>query len=227
MSDPMVRAERLVKGYGRGEARVSVLEGCDLEVSRGEMLGVVGPSGIGKSTLLHVVGLLDRPDGGVLEIDKRPVDGLSAVERARVRNEIIGFVFQYHYLMDELNAVDNVALPLRISGFSRSPARRRAEELLERVGLSDRRRHYPDELSGGEQQRVAVARALAAGPSLLLADEPTGNVDRRNADRVFSLIRELHLLEGLTSVIVTHNEELAGRCDRVVRLVPGGRVQSI
>lgn len=227
MSETMVRLSGVCKGYGEGDRRVEVLRELNLEVLRGEMVAVVGPSGVGKSTLLHLVGLLDRPDAGTIELDGRVVDGLGPAERARLRNRLIGFVFQHHYLLDELDARDNVGLPLRIAGDRPREARRRAEELLERVGLAGRLRHYPDELSGGEQQRVAVARALAMRPGLLLADEPTGNLDRDSAERVFGLIRELHLLEGLTSVIVTHNEGLAERCDRVIRLVPASAVKHV
>jgi len=216
----MVVMEGISKGYGAGDRRVEVLRGLDLEVRRGELLAIVGPSGVGKSTLLHLMGLLDRPDGGRMEVAGQDVSDLNAEARASMRNRTIGFVFQYHYLLDELDAVDNVALPVRIAGQGAAAARGRARELLERVGLADRGRHYPDQLSGGEQQRVAVARALAMKPPLLLADEPTGNLDRANSEKLFSLVRELHLLEGLTSVIVTHNEEMASRCDRIYRLAP-------
>jgi lipoprotein-releasing system ATP-binding protein len=227
MSEPssMIRLRQVAKGYGAGTTRVDVLHELDLEVSEGELLAVVGPSGVGKSTLLHLVGLLDRPEDGSFELAGQEVGRLSAEERARLRNRLIGFVFQHHYLLDELDARDNVALPLRIAGRSAATARGRADELLEAVGLSERTTHFPDQLSGGELQRVAVARALAMGPRLLLADEPTGNLDRGNANQVFELVRQLHLLEGLTSIIVTHNEELARRCDRVFRLAPAG-VQS-
>ena len=222
----MVVMEGVSKGYGSGERRVEVLHGLDLTVRRGELLAIVGPSGVGKSTLLHLMGLLDRPDEGRIAVAGRDVADLDAEARARMRNRVIGFVFQYHYLLDELDAVDNVALPLRIAGRTAGVARDRARELLERVGLGDRGHHYPDQLSGGEQQRVAVARALAMEPPLLLADEPTGNLDRTNSEKLFSLVRELHLLEGLTSVIVTHNEEMASRCDRVCRLAPLVEVES-
>jgi len=224
MSDaqPFVDLRGVSKGFGTGSARVEVLRDLDLEVPSGRMLAVVGPSGVGKSTLLHLVGLLDRPDAGRLELDGREVAILDGEERARLRNRMIGFVFQYHHLLDELDARDNVALPLRIAGESAGRARARAMELLEAVNLSDRAGHFPDQLSGGEQQRVAVARALAVEPRLLLADEPTGNLDRANAEQVFSLVQELHLLAGLTSIIVTHNEEIARMCDDVFRLAPAG-----
>jgi len=223
MSSPkMVSTGRLSKGFGAGETRVEVLKDLDIEVERGQMLAIVGPSGVGKSTLLHIIGLLDRPDDGSLEIGGQEVGGLDLEERAHLRNKAIGFVFQHHYLLDELDALDNVALPLRIARRRPSEARARAGELLEAVSLTDRAHHFPDQLSGGEQQRVAVARALAMGPDLLLADEPTGNLDRANSDAVFSLVRELHLMAGLTSIIVTHDEEMARKCDGIFRLAPAG-----
>ncbi len=219
----MVRLRGVTKGYGSGPTRVEVLRGLDLEVRRGEMLAVVGPSGVGKSTLLHLIGLLDRPEEGLVEVDGVGLGALPTGGRARMRNRVVGFVFQHHFLLDELDARDNVALPLRIAGQGARAARARALDLLVGVGLAERAGHYPDQLSGGEQQRVAVARSLAMRPPLLLADEPTGNLDRDNAEQVFELLRRLHLLEGLTSIIVTHNEELARRCDRVLRLSPAGR----
>ena len=182
MSDgsQMVSLTGLSKGFGAGETRLEVLRDLDLEVEKGQMLAVVGPSGVGKSTLLHIIGLLDRPDEGRIEIDGREVGNLDGEARAHLRNKMIGFVFQYHYLLDELDALDNVALPLRIAGHKTATARKRAAELLDAVSLTDRSHHFPDQLSGGEQQRVAVARALAMEPDLLLADEPTGNLDRVN-----------------------------------------------
>jgi lipoprotein-releasing system ATP-binding protein len=219
---PLIRLDGVVKGYGSATTRVDVLRDLDLEVPPGELLAVVGPSGVGKSTLLHLIGLLDRPEAGSVELAGHDVGSLDGEHRARLRNSLIGFVFQHHYLLDELDARDNVALPLRIAGHRARRARARAMELLDRVGLGDRWRHFPDQLSGGEQQRVAVARALAAEPRLLLADEPTGNLDFASSEQVFSLVQELHLLAGLTSIIVTHNEPLARRCDRVFRLAPRG-----
>ena len=220
--DRMVWLHDAAKAYGEGPRRVQVLQGLDLEVRKGELVAVVGPSGVGKSTLLHIIGLLDRPDSGTLELDGTDVSCLDLEARAKLRNTLIGFVFQYHYLLDELDARDNVALPLRIAGRTGHAARGRAEELLTRVGLADRASHFPDQLSGGELQRVAVARALANNPHLVLADEPTGSLDRENSEMLFSLVRELHLMEGLTSIIVTHDEEMAGRCDRAFRLAPAG-----
>jgi lipoprotein-releasing system ATP-binding protein len=222
----MVDVRGLAKSFASGPTRLQVIEDLDFEVPAGEMLAVVGPSGVGKSTLLHLIGLLDRPDRGSIAIDGMPTGGLDGAARAGLRNRTIGFVFQHHNLLDELDALDNVALPIRIAGESARSARRRAEELLSQVGLSDRATHFPDQLSGGEQQRVSVARALAMKPKLLLADEPTGNLDRDNADRLFALVSDLHLKAGLTSIIVTHNEEMARRCDRIFRLAPRAEVSA-
>jgi lipoprotein-releasing system ATP-binding protein len=218
----MVSLSGVSKGFGAGETRIEVLKDLEIDVEKGKMLAVVGPSGVGKSTLLHIIGLLDRPDEGRLELDGSEVGDLDRESRAHLRNRMIGFVFQHHYLLDELDALDNVALPLRIAGRRSSSARVRAGELLEAVALADRAHHFPDQLSGGEQQRVAVARALAMEPDLLLADEPTGNLDRANSDAVFALVRELHLMVGLTSIIVTHDEEMARKCDGIFRLAPAG-----
>ena len=224
MSEPaLVELRGVSKGFGAGSTRVEVLGALDLDVPEGQLLAVVGPSGVGKSTLLHLIGLLDRPDAGRLTLDGDDVEVLDGEARARLRNRMIGFVFQHHYLLDELDARDNIALPLRIAGKGAAVARARADELLEAVSLTDRAHHFPDQLSGGEQQRVAVARALAMKPRLLLADEPTGNLDRANSEQVFDLVRELHLLAGLTSIIVTHDEELARMCDDTFHLVPAGQ----
>jgi lipoprotein-releasing system ATP-binding protein len=223
VSAPVVRARGLVKGYGSGERRVEVLHGLDLEVPPAEMLAIVGPSGVGKSTLLHLLGLLDRPEAGRLELFGTDVAELAEAERAAWRNRKIGFVFQFHALLPEFTLAENVAMPLLIGGVGRREALGRAAELVADVGLTSRAEHFPDQLSGGEQQRGAVARALAARPALLLADEPTGNLDASGADALFDVLRTLHLSHGLTSVIVTHNEALARRSDRVVRLAGASR----
>ncbi len=224
MSDPrnIVEMADISKGFGAGSTRVEVLRDLDFKVAEGRLLAIVGPSGVGKSTLLHIIGLLDRPDGGTFSLDGGEVGNLDGEQRAHMRNRLIGFVFQHHYLLDELDALDNIALPLRIAGETPATARARAHELLDAVGLADRSHHFPDQLSGGEQQRVAVARALAMKPRLLLADEPTGNLDRKNSEHVFDLVRDLHLKAGLTSIIVTHDEEMARMCDGVFRLAPAG-----
>jgi lipoprotein-releasing system ATP-binding protein len=208
----------LRKGYGSGERRVEVLRGLDFVVAKGEMLAVVGPSGVGKSTLLHLIGLLDRPDGGAIVLFGTDVAAISVEERARWRNRRIGFVFQFHALLPEFTLAENVAMPLLIAGRARRDALSAAHDLINAVGLAHRRDHFPDELSGGEQQRGAVARALVGEPELLLADEPTGNLDVANAEALFALLQELHLGRALTSVIVTHNEALASRCGRTLRL---------
>jgi lipoprotein-releasing system ATP-binding protein len=208
----------LAKGYGAGERRVEVLRGLDVDIADGEMVAVVGPSGVGKSTLLHLLGLLDRPDAGSIELFGEEVTAWTQQQRARFRNRSLGFVFQFHALLPEFTLEENVAMPLFIAGVRRPEALAAAHEVVAAVGLEQRAAHFPDQLSGGEQQRGAVARALVVRPRLLLADEPTGNLDAANAEALFELVRSLHLSRGVTSVIVTHNEALAGRCDRVLRL---------
>ena len=210
-----IKAESLSKTYMGEAAPVTVFQNLDFDLEETVFAGVRGPSGVGKSTLLHLLGGIDRPDAGRVEIFGVSLDDLSAKERARFRNERIGFVFQFHHLLPEFTAEENVAFPHRIAGVSARDARRRAGELLDRVGLADRRSHLSRSLSGGEQQRVAIARALARGPSLLLADEPTGNLDSESARSVFDLLTELHRERGMTTVLVTHNPELAKRCDKI------------
>src|SRR5687768_8873921 len=193
----------LSKTYRNAEVPVLVFSGLDLEVGKGEMLAIVGPSGIGKSTLLHLLGGLDRPDSGRIRVDERELSSMSADELARFRNRNVGFVFQFHHLLPEFTAVENVAMPGWIGKLGRDEALDRAAGLLSELGLADRSRHYPNQLSGGEQQRVAISRALLAEPVLFLADEPTGNLDLETSERVFDLMRQCHAKRGLTSVIVT------------------------
>lgn len=208
----------LSKTYRNAEVPVLVFSELDLEVERGEMLAVVGPSGIGKSTLLHLLGGLDRPDSGRVRVDDAELTRLTADELARFRNRNVGFVFQFHHLLPEFTALENVAMPGWIGKMGKDEALDRASGLLSELGLEARRGHFPNQLSGGEQQRVAIARALLAEPVLFLADEPTGNLDLETSERVFELMRQCHRKRGLTSVIVTHNNDLAARCDRVFEM---------
>jgi lipoprotein-releasing system ATP-binding protein len=208
----------LSKTYRNAEVPVIVFDSLDLEVEKGEMVAIVGPSGIGKSTLLHLLGGLDRADSGRVRVADHDLGAMSADELAKFRNRNVGFVFQFHHLLPEFTAVENVAMPGWIGRMDRDEALERAAKLLGELGLGQRARHYPNQLSGGEQQRVAIARALLADPVLFLADEPTGNLDLETSERVFDLMRACHASRGLTSVIVTHNPELAARCDRTFEM---------
>jgi lipoprotein-releasing system ATP-binding protein len=218
---PLLAARALSKVYRGRVEEVVVFRDLDFEARRGEMVAVLGTSGAGKSTLLHLLGGLDRPSAGSVILDEFDITKVADVDLTRLRNRKIGFVFQFHHLLPEFTALENVMMPLLIGGQPVSASRVRARDLLQRVGLRARAAHRPGELSGGERQRVALARALVNSPVLLLADEPTGNLDQRTGEEVFSLIRELHATERLTSVIVTHNEQLAATCDRVLRLAGG------
>ncbi len=215
---PFLEARGLAKTYESADVAVEVFYGLDVGAERGEMLAVVGPSGIGKSTLLHLLGGLDRADGGVIEVDGRNYAAMSNDELARFRNDNVGFVFQFHHLLPEFTAEENVAMPGWIGRMPRETALRKAAALLDELGLSDRGHHFPNQLSGGEQQRVAIARALLSDPVLLLADEPTGNLDVETSEKVFEVMRNCQARRGLTAVIVTHNTELASRCDRVFEM---------
>ncbi len=221
-----VRAAGLYKAYQDGARTVEVLRGADLAVEPGEFIAVVGPSGSGKSTLLHLLGALDHADSGAIEVGGTSLGGLSAPEAARFRNRTIGFVFQFQELLADFDALENVMMPGRIAGWRTSKARDRARALLAEVGLEQRSDHFPNQLSGGERQRVALCRALLLEPPLLLADEPTGNLDPESAVRVFDLMVDLQKRHGTTALVVTHNPELASRCGRLFRL-EGGRLEAI
>ena len=211
----------LHKSYSVAGTRLPVLRGLSLAVEKGEMIAVVGASGVGKSTLLHLLGGLDHADAGDIHIGDVALNRLPDREIVAFRNRHVGFVFQFHHLLPEFDAVENAEMPLRIARLPLDQARSRARALLERVGLAGRLTHRPAMMSGGEQQRVAIARALVTRPSLLLADEPTGDLDESTADALHRLIREMHAEHGLTSVIATHNPRLAAVCDRVLRLADG------
>jgi lipoprotein-releasing system ATP-binding protein len=213
---PFLEARGLSRTYRNAEVPVPVFANVDLEVERGEMLAVVGPSGIGKSTLLHLLGGLDRPDAGTIRVGDFALNGMTNDELARFRNRNVGFVFQFHHLLPEFTAAENVAMPGWIGRQHAGEALQKARALIAELGLAARERHFPNQLSGGEQQRVAIARALLTDPLLFLADEPTGNLDLETSERVFELMRDCHRRRGLTSIIVTHNVDLAARCDRTL-----------
>jgi lipoprotein-releasing system ATP-binding protein len=216
-----LEAQGIVKSYPVGGRPLVVLRDLDLTVEAGEMVAIVGASGVGKSTLLHVLGGLDRVDHGTITIAGARLTTLDDAAVVRFRNRRVGFVFQFHHLLPEFTALENAEMPLRIARVPMAEARPRAEELLRRVGLGERLSHRPGMLSGGEQQRVAVARALIMHPAVLLADEPTGDLDEQTADSLHALLREMHQAYGLTSIIATHNPRLAGACDRTLRLEGG------
>ena len=219
-----VRATNLSKTYQDGVRRVEVLKGIDLAVEPGEMVAIAGPSGSGKSTLLHLLGALDRPDGGTIEIGGQSLAALSGARLAGFRNRMIGFVFQFHQLLPDFTALENVMLPGRIAGREPGEVLESARRLLLEVGLADRLDHFPNQLSGGERQRVALCRALVLEPPLLLADEPTGNLDPASGEHVFDLLLELQARHHTTGILVTHNPEIAERCTRTLRL-EGGALQ--
>jgi lipoprotein-releasing system ATP-binding protein len=220
----MLALQGITKGYNRGKpSEVIVLRGVDLSVARGEVVALVAPSGAGKSTLLHIAGLLDTPDAGTVRLDGREMGGLSDKARTEARRNEVGFIYQFHHLLPEFSALENVVIPQLANGVARGAAEARAWELLDKVGVGARAGHRPAALSGGEQQRVAFCRALANAPKLLLADEPTGNLDPGTSDQVFGVLMDLVRATGLSALIATHNLELAARMDRVVRL-SGGQV---
>jgi lipoprotein-releasing system ATP-binding protein len=218
---PFLSARGIVKSYDAAGRSLTVLRDLDLEVERGEMVAIVGASGVGKSTLLHLLGGLDRVDAGDIAIADTVVTAITDAELVAFRNRQVGFVFQFHHLLPEFSASENAEMPMRIARIPAAEARPRADALLRRVGLGERLAHRPGMLSGGEQQRVAVARALVMRPAVLLADEPTGDLDEGTAEALHVLLREMHADFGLTSVIATHNPRLASACDRVLRLQEG------
>ncbi|MBI4854351.1 MAG: ABC transporter ATP-binding protein [Acidobacteria bacterium] len=217
----LIHTNLLAKSYQLGKNKVNIFENLSLEIKRGEMIAIVGPSGAGKSTLLHVLGGLDRPTSGSVIMDGFDICKLSDVDLARMRNKDIGFVFQFHHLLPEFSAVENTMMPLLISGKSQKTSRESAKNILTRVGLGQRLEHRPGELSGGEAARVALARALICEPKLLLADEPTGNLDSHTGEEIHKLLKLIHSECSLTSIIVTHNERLAAICSKVLHLEDG------
>jgi lipoprotein-releasing system ATP-binding protein len=218
----MVSTKNIIKSYGS----LPILKGVSLEVNKGEIVSIVGASGAGKSTLLHILGTLEKPDSGTLLIDNTNVFELSAKKLALFRNQKIGFVFQFHHLLPEFSAIENVCIPAWIAGLGKKEAMKKAMELLEILNLKDRVEHKPNELSGGEQQRVAIARALINNPSIVLADEPTGNLDSQNSKAIFDIINNLRNQLGQTFIMVTHNQELADLSDRALTMIDGKTINS-
>jgi lipoprotein-releasing system ATP-binding protein len=217
----LIQVQQLFKSYGNGTKRVEVLKGVDLNFSRGERAAIVGASGVGKTTLLHVLGTLDRPTGGKVFYEGKDIYALNEKELAPFRNREIGFVFQFHHLLPEFSALENTMMPCLIQGIPKKESAAQAEAILTLVGLKERLSHKPGELSGGEQQRVAVARALVLEPKVLLADEPTGNLDTKTGESFFDLLQELNQIKGVTLIVVTHNLKLAEKLSRQIQLIDG------
>ena len=225
MSDPVLELVGVSRHYREGDARLDILVEVDFSLVPGQTVALIAPSGAGKSTLLHIAGLLERPDAGEVKINNAPTSTMSDDARTKLRRNSIGFVYQFHHLLPEFTALENVALPQTINGLDRAEARRRAKDLLDYLRLGPRALHRPGELSGGEQQRVAIARAVANAPALMLADEPTGNLDPRTAEHVFATLMTLARASGLAALVATHNLELANQMDRRVTLRDGRIVE--
>lgn len=226
MTDPVLVASNISRGFSQGEERLDILKDANLELKPGEAVALVAPSGTGKSTLLQIIGLLEKPDSGEISVMGRPTVSLNDAERTAMRRSAIGFVYQAHHLLPEFTALENVMLPQLIKGLTRAEARKRADDLLGWLGLAKRVTHRPSELSGGEQQRVAIARAIANAPRILLADEPTGNLDPVTSDHVFKAMLTLVRASGVGALVATHNLELASRMDRRIT-IHNGQVQEI
>lgn len=217
----LVKIENLQRSFKIDSVTIEVLKGIDLEIKKGEILAVIGASGVGKSTLLHILGTLERPTSGKVYFNEKDIFKLNNDELARFRNKTIGFVFQFHHLLSEFTALENTMMPALISGLSQNDAEKKAKVLLEEVGIGKRLHHKPGKLSGGEQQRIAIARALVLSPELVLADEPTGNLDTHTGEEIHRLLKEINKTKETTFVLVTHNEKLASKADRIIKMVDG------
>lgn len=217
----LVKIENLQRSFKIDSVTIEVLKGIDLEIKKGEILAVIGASGVGKSTLLHILGTLERPTSGKVYFNEKDIFKLNNDELARFRNKTIGFVFQFHHLLSEFTALENTMMPALINGLSQNDAEKKAKVLLEEVGIGKRLHHKPGKLSGGEQQRVAIARALVLSPELVLADEPTGNLDTHTGEEIHRLLKEINKTKETTFVLVTHNEKLASKADRIIKMVDG------
>ena len=227
MSDKyIIQISNLTKIFGDG-VEIKALDGVDLDIKRGEFMSIIGPSGSGKSTLLNQIGILDTPTSGTILLNGVDVTEMSDKERSRTRNKELGFIFQYHHLLPDFNALENVMIPLLISGVKSSQARKVARKVLDEVGLGDRMKHRPNQLSGGQNQRVAIARALVNKPSIVIGDEPTGNLDSKASDSIYELLRKLNREYEQTFILVTHDEQMAAKTDRVIRLVDGKVVEDL
>jgi len=221
MNAPLLQVRNLTHSFLEGEEKVHALRGVSFNANQGEITSIIGPSGCGKSTLMYLLGLLDQPDSGEIIINNNSISKLSEIQRTQLRNEKIGFIFQFHFLIKELSARENVALPAIKKGEDSEDALERADQILNQLGLSEKLNRFANKLSGGEQQRVAIARALINSPSLILADEPTGNLDTANSDIVFDLLQSLSREQNLAVLLVTHNNQLARRCDRFISMNDG------